>query len=301
MGIDSVTDNHRAAFEASNSNTQQRIFNVSHPRSSSTHASSDMSTSGLGSSNHGECQPDRRARTERHAKSVRNMAAIPRHRRARFATDTPQKRVEARVSPIDTVPLIPFPPSPVDKIPPVERRHQHAGFRHDYVIGDALRSPSHMIVDPSSERSLAKIGALQEHDFAFVRRSDGSFSYAILAYRHASPVKGARGRTGKGSTEECLTFVVSEIGTTKMVRRRFWSKFVRLVRAPPADGPRVEERAASTGGELERPVLCQEIESHDDSTPPKTIAFVPPDFNEECSLISSVSDRARGLARRRGR
>jgi len=47
---------------------------------------------------------------------------------------------------------------------------QHPGFRSDYKLGDTIRSPSHiMVTEPSA------VSAFEKHDFAFVKRSDGSY------------------------------------------------------------------------------------------------------------------------------
>lgn len=100
----------------------------------------------------------------------------------------------------------------------VEEEQQNKGFRRDYSIGETIRSQCHMIIDPTSE-----VGLLNKHDFAFVKRSGGSHSYAILAYRSMELIKGTT------NTEECMVFVISDTGSTKMVRKRDWGEFVHLV------------------------------------------------------------------------
>jgi len=175
---------------------------------------------------------------------------------------------------------------------------QHKGFRKDYSIGEKTRSPSHMIIEPTSDQAIQVISSLKKHDFAFVKRSCGSYSYAILAYRSMEPIKGAIDK----SMEECMTFVMSDVGSTKMVRKRH-SHFVRLVSMEGSD-PRPVSTTTKTYAtpncppllcrEIIPPVLCQEIEheSEIDWVLPSMISFVP-QMDEECSLISSVSDRAR--------
>jgi hypothetical protein len=94
-----------------------------------------------------------------------------------------------------------------------ENRHRVAqksqGFRRDYSIGDAVRSLS----DLSPRSSSGVIASLNMHAFAFVKRSDGSFTYGIVAQR----------------TDEFLFFVISVAGHTKLVEKRYWSTCVRLV------------------------------------------------------------------------
>ena len=109
----------------------------------------------------------------------------------------------------------------------VERRHEHEnGFRGDYTIGETIRSSIHMSIESTSEQAIQAIGSLDEHDFAFIKRSDGSYSYAILARRSMEPIKGDDINDKAKSMEECMTFVMSEAGAAKMVRRRNWSKSV---------------------------------------------------------------------------
>ena len=112
----------------------------------------------------------------------------------------------------------------------VEEQHEHEnGFRGDYTIGETLRSSSHMSIEATSEQAIQAISSLDQHDFAFIKRSDGSYSYAILACRSMEPIKGADNNDKAESMEEYMAFMTSKAGATKMVRRRNWSKIVRLV------------------------------------------------------------------------
>ena len=95
-----------------------------------------------------------------------------------------------------------------------------AGFRRDYELGETLRSPSHMIDNiaqpiTTSEENTNMGSLLQKHDFAFIKRSDGSYTYAILA---------CIDKDG-----ERMTFVLDNYGSTKVVRKRNWEKLVCLV------------------------------------------------------------------------
>lgn len=82
-----------------------------------------------------------------------------------------------------------------------------------------------MINQPSYERAVAAFKLLQNYDFVFVRRSDGSYSYAILSGRSFAPIKGAK----NNATEECMTFVINGSGCTEMIRQEHWSDKVQLV------------------------------------------------------------------------
>ena len=97
----------------------------------------------------------------------------------------------------------------------------HLGFRPDYKLGDTLRTPDDVIVQPSREAQLIAVRSLSQHDFAFVQRSDGSFSYGILAF--SKPASEGESR------EEALVFVLCEEGSTKSVKRKYWNDRIRLV------------------------------------------------------------------------
>ena len=103
-----------------------------------------------------------------------------------------------------------------------EKEEQHKGFRRDYSLGETVRFASHII---DEQTNIGDVNSLRKHDFAFVKRSDGSYSYAILACRSFEPIKGAK----NDDTEECMTFVMNDIGSTKMIKQRHWSAFVCLV------------------------------------------------------------------------
>jgi len=113
-------------------------------------------------------------------------------------------------------------PSPNAQHP--KKQNSFLGFRQDYTLGEAARSPSHMIIEGNSEKAMKAVNSLSIHDFAFVKRSDGLFHYAILAFR--SNEQGDS--TSNQSLEECMTFVLSDLGCTKMIKKSQWSEFVRL-------------------------------------------------------------------------
>ena len=105
-------------------------------------------------------------------------------------------------------------------------------------------------------------------------------------------------------TEECMTFVMCDVGSAKMVRQRHWGQFVRLVSSrpvrtttktrttpkfPPSLDQHLEEHFVSFCQEITPPILCQEIEHADDWVPPSMVAFIP-QMDKEYSLISNISD-----------
>lgn len=197
----------------------------------------------------------------------------------------------------------PVPPSEI-QVPFQARRR---GFRRDYSLGDSARCFSHLIFHSPMHQATRAAASLKKHDFAFVRRSDGSYVYSIVAYRQAPRVPGE---------EEFMIFVIDGAGSTKVVERRYWGTFVRLVAAERMDLDIHEGMRGSTGPrnppspvelephiqfqecpvlcqEIGPPVLCQVIKDGGDCTPVDSIVFSSSMYNDDdCSAISSVSDRA---------
>ena len=160
----------------------------------------------------------------------------------------------------------------------------HRQFLSDYSLGETIRSPFHMIVESNEELAIEAVGSLTTHDFAFVKRLDGTYSYAILAERSTEPVDGSKNKPCDAECvmEECMTFVTSKVGSTKMVRRRHWGEVMHLAFMSPEERCHAKRCSA----------LSRETKSDDDWVPMRDVEFVPDAFDEECSVISSVSDRA---------
>eukprot|EP00956_Cyclotella_meneghiniana_P010721 scaffold15012_cov47-Cyclotella_meneghiniana.AAC.5 len=87
-----------------------------------------------------------------------------------------------------------------------------------YSIGDVAQSSSHMMIETCQRAALINACQLKTHDFAFVKRSDGSWTYAILA-GHCKDI----------DNEEVMVFVTSETGCTKVIKQRNWAKSIRGV------------------------------------------------------------------------
>lgn len=121
------------------------------------------------------------------------------------------------------------------------------GSRPDYRLGDSARSTSHMVIAPpdSKKAALDTVASLADHDFAFVKRSDGSFTYSILAFRRSITYSGQD--ETKSPEEEWMIFALDSKGSTKKLRRSRWNEYVRLV-SPKQDGSPVPSRDASSSG-----------------------------------------------------
>mmetsp|Transcript_13125 Transcript_13125/g.26987 ORF Transcript_13125/g.26987 Transcript_13125/m.26987 type:complete len:302 (+) Transcript_13125:115-1020(+) len=100
-------------------------------------------------------------------------------------------------------------------------KQKHRGYREDYTLGDVVRSPSDMVSNCDEETSLQSVSSLFMHDFAFIKRSDGDWTYAVLALRSFETVK--------GDLKECMTFVVNSFGAMKTIDDSQWGNYIRLV------------------------------------------------------------------------
>ena len=73
---------------------------------------------------------------------------------------------------------------------------------------------------PSSIGAASNAAAsLPVHSFAFVLHSKGVWTYAIVADRPALE-----------GPEVCIRFVLNKGGSTKTVKRKYWGRYIRLVR-----------------------------------------------------------------------
>lgn len=95
-----------------------------------------------------------------------------------------------------------------------------------YRLGDTPRSSEHMIrcksshsssSSPSSSSYSSSAHSLVINDYAWIKRGNGSWTFAQLVDRS----------TNNDSGEDIMTFRVSELGHRKSLRPRRWSKMVR--------------------------------------------------------------------------
>jgi hypothetical protein len=93
----------------------------------------------------------------------------------------------------------------------------YSGARNDYSLGDKARCTSHMIIRDDPQEAFHQVSRLKQHDFAFVKRTDGLWTYAILAHRYID------------EGEECMLFVMHQRGSTKTITKKKWASLVRLV------------------------------------------------------------------------
>lgn len=87
-----------------------------------------------------------------------------------------------------------------------------------YELGDHVKGDDHMVIPKTATEAIQNASTLNTFDFAFVLRSDDSWTYAIVAEKSFHKDLGL-----------VLRFVLDKKGTTKTIRRKYWEKGVRLV------------------------------------------------------------------------
>jgi hypothetical protein len=113
----------------------------------------------------------------------------------------------------------------------------YSGARNDYSLGDVAKCTSHMIIRDDPQEAFNQVSRLKQYVFAFVKRTDGLWTYAILAHRFVDD-----------EGEEYMLFVMHQRGSTKTITKKKWASLVRLV----ADKTVMEE-------EMLKPLLPRNI------------------------------------------
>ena len=115
--------------------------------------------------------------------------------------------------------------------------------RHVYRLGESIQSPHDIMIFPTEKEMMQRINSLKVHDFAFVRRSNGTWTYAILADRGKQKVTSASldGGVPKVSEagnenssnlekEEFMMFVMNEARSVKVIWKSQWKNCIRCIR-----------------------------------------------------------------------
>lgn len=109
--------------------------------------------------------------------------------------------------------------------------------KQKYAIGEIVRTPRDMIIYRSDVEAIRSASLLEKHEQAFLKRSNGVWTCAVLADRTFQP-KNAPSTRAHWHTkdeinaetmklEECMLFVINDDGATKIIKKRHWGKFVR--------------------------------------------------------------------------
>ena len=167
---------------------------------------------------------------------------------------------------------------------------QNRCYRSDYKLGQPAQSLYHMIADYNRETSVELASSLKKHDFAFVKRSDTTWTYAIVASRSFVQDKVDSGES-PNEEEECMTFVMNDIGAIKVIRKRHWGELIRQSRPLSSrsadDSMTLKQDESNTHGLVN--AICRECEEIEEGIP-RNVSFILSKSDDDFSLISSVSN-----------
>jgi hypothetical protein len=107
--------------------------------------------------------------------------------------------------------------APIRQSPQVVPQEPEPQPSPEFTLGD-VASVQDMHIEPNAEMAYANAASLPIHSFAFILRSTGEWTYAILANR---PVV--------SGPDASMRFVVDPKGSTKVIKAKYWSRYVRLV------------------------------------------------------------------------
>ncbi|KAL3787532.1 hypothetical protein HJC23_013741 [Cyclotella cryptica] len=110
------------------------------------------------------------------------------------------------------MPIRPTSAQDVTRVPPLLQA------RRELTLGDSA-TPKDMHIEPNAQKAHENAASLQIHSFAFILRSNGEWTYAILANR---PVESGHNAS--------LRFVLDTEGRTKVLKSKYWSTCIRLVK-----------------------------------------------------------------------
>jgi len=111
------------------------------------------------------------------------------------------------------------------KIAPLSDRYEPY-ILSGYNVGDTNRKKEDMISNLTKEQTVEGVSKLHVDDCAWIRRSDGSWSYAIVKLR--SDGDGYYGGDENKGVPSSITFTVNVRGSTKTTDMRPWGGHVRL-------------------------------------------------------------------------
>ena len=160
-----------------------------------------------------------------------------------------------------------------------DKNQKPLGLKVVYSLGEKPRSSSHIIIESSTQKATEMVSRLKIHDFAWIKRSNGSWTYAILAYK--SYIENAL-----GIKEECLVFAMSTRGATRAIKKHQWAECIRLVAA--------EEKLSHTVlGIVERNAIIKEMLARYRQIKMEKLSWIPEsvvlDKSDEVSLVSFFS------------
>jgi hypothetical protein len=124
-----------------------------------------------------------------------------------------------------------------------ERRKRKPLVR--YNLGDACRTPQDMIICRSKQAAVESASLLKKWDGAFIKRSCGVWTYAILIERAPQPLNVLKKRLEyfywatiwevdpRYEMEDSMLFAIDGDGATKIIPKHAWARYIRRIDPNP--------------------------------------------------------------------
>lgn len=149
-----------------------------------------------------------------------------------------------------------------------------------YNIGDACRTPKDMIICSSREEAKESASLLRKWDGAFIKRSCGLWTYAILIERSPQPLNVLKKRLEyfywatvwevdpRDEVEDSMLFAIDDDGSTKIIPEHIWAKYVRRLNPNPV--PNIPKSVQEKQQAATNKAQPSEDTPNPDSNPPIT-------------------------------
>jgi hypothetical protein len=114
-----------------------------------------------------------------------------------------------------------------------------------YNLGDACRTPQDMVICRSKQEAIESASVLKKWDGAFIKRSCGVWTYAILIERAPQPLNVLKKRLEyfywatvwevdpRYEMEDSMLFAIDGEGATKIIPKHAWAKYIRRIDPNP--------------------------------------------------------------------
>ncbi|KAL7484602.1 hypothetical protein ACHAW6_010232 [Cyclotella cf. meneghiniana] len=165
-----------------------------------------------------------------------------------------------------------------------------------YHVGEVARSPNDMIIHRSYFDAIDSASMIQKMQQAFIKRSNGLWTCAVLVERAVQPINGKHWYTeweinsAEMKLEESMLFVINDDGSTKIVNKRNWGKFVRRIKTNMNDG--VDDVTDNKVDSRKECVMAKDYPVDDDAEDDADL--VEDDAEEDASQHSTTNFRKEG-------
>ena len=149
-----------------------------------------------------------------------------------------------------------------------------------YNLGDACRTPQDMVILRSKQEAVESASLLKKWDGAFIKRSRGVWTYAILIERAHQPVDVLRKRLEyfywatvsevdpRDELEDSMLFAIDGDGSTKIIPKHAWARYIRRVDPNPV--PNIPKSKQEVSPMQDVPIRVKSASRDEKNDPPSS-------------------------------